>query len=64
MKVYSLYHNETYVASFPTRKDAVFYGKQFYEDGNHWTAVMRTDVEQWTTYSQMWNEDPQQPVKL
>jgi hypothetical protein len=33
MKVYSLYHNETYVASFPTRKDAVFYGKQFYEDG-------------------------------
>jgi len=34
------------------------------EYGNHWTAEMRTDVEQWTTYSQMWNEDPQQPVKL
>jgi hypothetical protein len=33
MKVYSLYHNETYVASFPNKEDAVFYGKQFYEDG-------------------------------
>jgi hypothetical protein len=28
MKVYSLYHNETYVASFPNKEDAVFYGKQ------------------------------------
>jgi hypothetical protein len=34
MKVFSLYHhNETYVASFKTREDAIFYGKQFYEDG-------------------------------
>ena len=33
MKVYSLYHNETYVASFPNKEDAIFYGKQFYEDG-------------------------------
>lgn len=33
MKVYSLYHNDTYVASFPNKEDAVFYGKQFYEDG-------------------------------
>ena len=32
MKVYSLYHNETYVASFPNKEDAIFYGKQFYED--------------------------------
>ena len=36
MKVYSLYHNETYVASFPNKEDAIFYGKQFYEDG--WTC--------------------------
>ena len=36
MKVFSLYHNETYVASFPKREDAIFYGKQFYEDG--WTC--------------------------
>jgi hypothetical protein len=33
MKVFSLYHNETYVASFPNKEDAIFYGKQFYEDG-------------------------------
>lgn len=33
MKVYSLYHNETYVASFSNKEDAIFYGKQFYEDG-------------------------------
>ena len=33
MKVYSLYYNETYVASFPNKEDAIFYGKQFYEDG-------------------------------
>ena len=33
MKVYSLYHKETYVASFPNKEDAIFYGKQFYEDG-------------------------------
>jgi len=34
------------------------------EYGNHWNAEMRTDVEQWITYSQMWHEDRQQPVKL
>ena len=33
MKVYSLYHNDEFVASFPTKESAVFYGKQFYEDG-------------------------------
>ena len=32
MKVYSLYYKETFVAAFPERKDAIFYGKQFYED--------------------------------
>jgi hypothetical protein len=34
------------------------------EYGNHWTAEMRTDVEPWTTYSEMWKQDPQQPVEL
>ena len=34
------------------------------EYGNHWTAEMRTGVEQWITYSKMWHEDRQQPVKL
>jgi hypothetical protein len=32
MKVYSLYYKDTFVAAFPERKDAIFYGKQFYED--------------------------------
>ena len=34
------------------------------EYGNHWTAEMRTDVEQWTTYKELWKQDPQQPVKI
>ena len=33
MKVYSLYYKDTFVAAFPERKDAIFYGKQFYVDG-------------------------------
>lgn len=33
MKVFSLYHNDEFVASFPTKESAIFYGKQFYEDG-------------------------------
>jgi hypothetical protein len=33
MKVFSLYYNDEFVASFPTKESAVFYGKQFYEDG-------------------------------
>ena len=33
MKVYSLYHNETYVASFPNKEDAIDYGKENYMDG-------------------------------
>ena len=33
MKVYSLYYKDTFVAAFPNREDAIFYGKQFYEDG-------------------------------
>jgi len=33
MKVFSLYYNETYVASFANKESAISYGKQFYEDG-------------------------------
>ena len=33
MKVFSLYYNDEFVASFPTKESAIFYGKQFYEDG-------------------------------
>jgi hypothetical protein len=32
MKVFSLYYNDEFVASFPTKESAIFYGKQFYED--------------------------------
>ena len=46
MKVYSLYHNETYVASFPTKESAIFYGKQFYEDG--WSCNI---IEEYLTKS-------------
>jgi hypothetical protein len=42
MKVFSLYHNETYVASFPNKEDAIFYGKQFYEDG--WSCNISTTL--------------------
>ncbi len=45
-------------------KTGIHYLDAIDEYGNHWTAVMRTDVEQWITYSQMWHEDPQQPVKI
>lgn len=31
------------------------------EDGIHWMAEMRTDVERWITYSEFWRADPQQP---
>jgi len=32
MKVYSLYHQETYVASFPKEKDAIEYANESYLD--------------------------------
>ena len=45
-------------------KTGIHYLDAIDEYGNHWTAEMRTDVEQWITYSKMWHEDRQQPVKL
>jgi hypothetical protein len=33
-------------------------------NGNHWTAEVRTDVEEWATFSRMWHKDPQQPLDL
>lgn len=53
MKVYSLYHNETYVASFPNKEDAIFYGKQFYEDG--WTCNI---VEEYLSKSPLTYSSP------
>ena len=45
-------------------KSGIHYLDAIDEYGNHWTAEMRTDVEPWTTYSEMWKQDPQQPVKI
>ena len=33
-------------------------------EGFHWMAEMRTDVEQWITYSRVWKRDPQQPHNI
>jgi hypothetical protein len=55
MKVYSLYHNETYVASFPNKEDAIFYGKQFYEDG--WSCNIIEEYLSKTPY-QMYIPNP------
>ena len=53
MKVYSLYHNDTYVASFPNKEDAIFYGKQFYEDG--WSCNI---IEEYLTKSPLTYSSP------
>jgi hypothetical protein len=45
-------------------KTGIHYLDAIDEYGNHWIAEQETDVEQWITYSQMWHEDRQQPVKL
>jgi len=57
MKVYSLYHNETYVASFPNKEDAIFYGKQFYEDG--WSCNI---VEEYLSKSPLLYSTPYIPL--
>jgi hypothetical protein len=32
MKVYSLYYKDTFVVAFPSREDAVDYGKKYYDE--------------------------------
>jgi hypothetical protein len=59
MKVYSLYHNETYVASFPNKEDAIFYGKQFYEDG--WSCNI---IEEYLSKSPLGYSSPYTPNPL
>jgi hypothetical protein len=36
MKVYSLYHNNTYVVSFPNKEDVIAFGKKHYGDYAGW----------------------------
>ena len=57
MKVYSLYHNDTYVASFPNKEDAIFYGKQFYEDG--WSCNI---LEEYLSKSPLLYSSPYTPL--
>ena len=45
-------------------KTGIHYLDAVDEYGNHWIAEQETGVERWITYSQMWHEDRQQPVKL
>jgi hypothetical protein len=45
-------------------KTGIHYLDGISEEGLHYTAEMRTDVEQWITYKELWKQDAQQPVKL
>ena len=57
MKVYSLYHKGTYVASFPKREDAVEYGKEIYADG--WDCNI---VEEYLSKSPLLYSAPYTPL--
>jgi hypothetical protein len=57
MKVYSLYHKGTYVASFPARPDAVDYGKEIYADG--WDCNI---VEEYLSKSPLLYNTPYTPL--
>jgi hypothetical protein len=57
MKVFSLYYNDEFVASFPTKESAIFYGKQFYEDG--WSCNI---VEEYLSKSPLLYSTPYTPL--
>ncbi len=58
MKVYSLYHNDEFVASFPTKESAIFYGKQFYEDGWSCNIIEEYLSKSPLTYSAPYTPNP------
>lgn len=45
-------------------KSGVHYLDAISEDGLHYMAEMRTDVEKWIVFSRMWHKDAQQPLDL
>jgi hypothetical protein len=45
-------------------KTGIHYLDAIDENGYHWNAQMRTDVEPWITYKEVWKKDPQQPFDL
>jgi hypothetical protein len=61
MKVYSLYHNETYVASFPNKEDAVGYGKKNYGDYAGWDCSIVEEYLSKSPYS-MYIGSPYTPL--
>ena len=62
MKVYSLYHKGTYVASFPKREDAVDYGKEIYADG--WDCDIIEEYLSKTPYNMWVGPPPLTPTKF
>ena len=45
-------------------KTGVHYLDAIDENGIHWVAQQEIGAERWITYKQLWEQDPQQPVKL
>ncbi len=62
MKVYSLYHKEAYVASFPKREDAVDYGKEIYADG--WDCNIIEEYLSKSPYNMWIGPPPLTPTKF
>ena len=62
MKVYSLYHKGTYVASFPKREDAVDYGKEIYADG--WDCDIIEEYLSKSPYNMWVGPPPLTPTKF
>lgn len=40
MKVFSLYHNDTFVVAFPNKEDTIAYGKKHYGDYSGWDCTI------------------------
>ena len=59
MKVYSLYHNETYVASFPNKEDVIAFGKKHYGDYAGWDCSI---VEEYLSKSPLLYSAPYTPL--
>ncbi len=62
MKVYSLYHKEAYVASFPKREDAIDYGKEIYADG--WDCNIIEEYLSKSPYNMWIGPPPLTPTKF
>jgi hypothetical protein len=59
MKVYSLYHNNTYVVSFPNKEDVIAFGKKHYGDYAGWDCSI---VEEYLSKSPLTYTPPYTPL--